>query len=200
MKKILGIIIFIFIILIGTFVSAKTNTDIIELQLNVIENQKQEKFDIYILLPEQYVKYAIQHDNVDVKIQNSLADTVLQSNIPSIDIDKSFLQDDYEEENIKYLQIKLQEYTQGKYVFPILDSYGEMDMKYHIKSNSKNYIVHIDNFEMEDGVCEINYYYDTDVIKQPDRKIMPFGVMILFIILIVVILITLVLYIKQKKS
>lgn len=67
MKKILGIIIFIFIILIGTFVSAKTNTDIIELQLNVIENQKQEKFDIYILLPEQYVKYAIQHDNVDVK-------------------------------------------------------------------------------------------------------------------------------------
>ena len=94
MKKILGIIIFIFIILIGTFVSAKTNTDIIELQLNVIENQKQEKFDIYILLPEQYVKYAIQHDNVDVKIQNSLADTVLQSNIPSIDIDKSFLQDD----------------------------------------------------------------------------------------------------------
>lgn len=200
MKKTFGIIIFISIILIGTFVSAKTNTDMIELQLNVIENEKQEKFDIYILLPEQYVKYAIQYDNVDVKIQNSLADTVLQSDIPSINCDKSFIQQDYQEENKKYLQIKIQENEQGKYIFPILTSYGEMDMKYRIKNASKNYIIHFDNFDVEDGICEIDYYYDSDVIKQPDRKIMPFGIMILFIILIVVILITLVSYRKQRKS
>lgn len=110
------------------------------------------------------------------------------------------MQDDYEEENTRYLQIKLQQDKQGKYIFPILTSYGEKNMKYRIKNDSKDYIVHIDNFEIEDGVCEINYYYDTDVIKQPDRKIMPFGVMILFIILIVVIFITLISYIKQKRS
>lgn len=198
MKKTFGIIIFISIILIGTFVSAKTNTDMIELQLNVIENEKQEKFDIYILLPEQYVKYAIQYDNVDVKIQNSLADTVLQSDIPSINCDKSFIQQDYQEENKKYLQIKIQENEQGKYIFPILTSYGEMDMKYRIKNASKNYIIHFDNFDVEDGICEIDYYYDSDVIKQPDKLRIPLAAIILIVILVMVIFFGIIAYVKER--
>lgn len=198
MKKTFGIIIFVSIILIGTFVSAKTNTDMIELQLNVIENEKQEKFDIYILLPEQYVKYAIQYDNVDVKIQNSLADTVLQSDIPSINCDKSFIQQDYQEENKKYLQIKIQENEQGKYIFPILTSYGEMDMKYRIKNASKNYIIHFDNFDVEDGICEIDYYYDSDVIKQPDKLRIPLAAIILIVILVMVIFFGIIAYVKER--
>lgn len=90
MKKIFGIIIVLFIILICTFVSAKTNNDMYELQLQVMENENQEKVEIYLLLPEEYIKYAIHNDNINVEMQESLADTLLKYDIPSINIDKFF--------------------------------------------------------------------------------------------------------------
>ena len=85
------------------------------------------------------------------------------------------------------------------YVFDILESYPKMDIKYRIKNIQKDYIVHIDNFKIERGKCEIEYDYTKDMVKQPDKKIIPVGIKILMGILIIIIVVGWIAHIKGRK-
>lgn len=91
------------------------------------------------------------------------------------------------------------EKEQENYQFDILEDYSDLDMKYRIKNEQKDYIVHIDNFKVEKGKCEIEYNYAKDIVKQPDKKIIPSGVKILIIILIVVVVVGGIAYIKKGR-
>lgn len=65
MKKVVTLVIAsIFIFMFG-YVYA---VDTVEFEFKTINNKENEKFDLYILLPEKYILYAIEQMNSDVYI------------------------------------------------------------------------------------------------------------------------------------
>ena len=56
-----------------------------------------------------------------------------------------------------------------------------------------------DNFEIEDNICEIEYNYDKDEIKQPTKIVINFGTLLLIIILVIIIIIAIISKIKTKE-
>ena len=74
-----------------------------------------------------------------------------------------------------------------------------MNMKYRIKNINKDYIMHIDNFKIVNGKCQIEYDYDNNTVKQPDINVIPFVTKVLIIILIFVVIIGTATYIKQRR-
>ena len=156
-------------------------------------------FDLYLLLPKEYIEYAIRKDNLDLEYKG--VETLKDNDIPSINIEnKNDISDElYKENGIEYIQILLHQNEDGKYVFDILEDYPDMDMKYRIKNVDKDDIVHINNFEISDDVCKIEYNYDENTIKQPNTTFVPFLMKLLIILLAVIIVIGAVAYIKQRR-
>ena len=156
-------------------------------------------FDLYLLLPKEYIEYAIRKDDLDIEYKG--IETLKDNDIPSINIEnKNDISDElYKENGIEYIQILLHQNEDGKYVFDILEDYPDMDMKYRIKNVDKDDIVHINNFEISDDVCKIEYNYDENTIKQPNTTFVPFLTKLLIILLAVIIVIGAVAYIKQRR-
>ncbi len=156
-------------------------------------------FDLYLLLPKEYIEYAIRKDDLDIEYKG--VETLKDNDIPSINIEnKNDISDElYKENGIEYIQILLNQNEDGKYVFDILEDYPDMDMKYRIKNVDKDDIVHINNFEISDDVCKIEYNYDENTIKQPNTTFVPFLMKLLIILLAVIIVIGAVAYIKQRR-
>ena len=156
-------------------------------------------FDLYLLLPKEYIEYAIRKDDLDIEYKG--VETLKDNDIPSINIEnKNDISDElYKENGIEYIQILLHQNEDGKYVFDILEDYPDMDMKYRIKNVDKDDIVHINNFEISDDVCKIEYNYDENTIKQPNTTFVPFLTKLLIILLAVIIVIGAVAYIKQRR-
>ena len=156
-------------------------------------------FDLYLLLPKEYIEYAIRKDDLDIEYKG--VETLKDNDIPSINIEnKNDISDElYKENGIEYIQILLHQNEDGKYVFDILEDYPDMDMKYRIKNVDKDDIVHINNFEISDNVCKIEYNYDENTIKQPNTTFVPFLMKLLIILLAVIIVIGAVAYIKQRR-
>ena len=156
-------------------------------------------FDLYLLLPKEYIEYAIRKDDLDIEYKG--IETLKDNDIPSINIEnKNDISDElYKENGIEYIQILLKQNEDGKYVFDILEDYPDMDMKYRIKNVDKDDIVHINNFEISDDVCKIEYNYDENTIKQPNTTFVPFLMKLLIILLAVIIVIGAVAYIKQRR-
>lgn len=194
MKKIVTVLIMGITILMFGYVYA---TDTIELEFKTINNKEKEPFDLYLLLPQKYIEFAI--NKADLKLDYDRANTLKKNTIPGIMIKEENVQDEvYIENGIEYVQILLEE-EQENYQFDILEDYSDLDMKYRIKNEQKDYIVHIDNFRVEKGKCEIEYNYAKDIVKQPDKKIIPSGVNLLIIILIVVVVVGGIAYIKEGR-
>lgn len=187
MRKFLSILliaVFLLAILSTTCKANSTN----RIELTVTKNEEQKDFELYILLPQDYIEYAISEAGLE--IEYSGADTLKQNDIPLIDVDKSKVQDDvYSEAGIEYVQILLEPNSQDVYTFDILADYPALDMKLRAKNDEKDYIMHIDNFKIEDNVCKIEYNYDENEIKQPDKTIFSFGTVLLIVILILLIII-----------
>ena len=198
MKKrvIVGIIIVIMIFMVGQVQAANT----FELEFKTFNNKKNEKFDLYILLPKEYIEFAIQQSYLDLNINYEGANTLKKNTIDGINVKKSNVQSElYQEANgAEYIQIRLEE-EDGVYTFDLLESYPKMDIKYRIKNITKDYIVHIDNFKIEKGKCEIEYNYAKDVVKQPDKKIIPIGVKMLMVLLVIIVIVGIVARIKGRK-
>lgn len=198
MKKrvIVGIIIVIMIFMVGQVQPANT----FELEFKTFNNKKNEKFDLYILLPKEYIEFAIQQSYLDLNINYEGANTLKKNTIDGINVKKSNVQSElYQEANgAEYIQIRLEE-EDGVYTFDLLESYPKMDIKYRIKNITKDYIVHIDNFKIEKGKCEIEYNYAKDVVKQPDKKIIPIGVKLLMVLLVIIVIVGIVARIKGRK-
>ena len=168
-----------------------------KLQFEIKNNEENENVYIYLLLPKEYIEFAIKHDNLDIEYEG--ANTLKENSIPSINVDGlNILDDIYEENGIKYVQILLEKNEDNIYSFDILSDYFDLDMRYRIKNDSKDFIANIENFKLNDGICEIEYDYDADIVKQPDRKLFSFGTILLIAILIIVIILGISSYIKEK--
>lgn len=196
MKKIISIFIISILFIITSNVYASTDT--FNLELKVINNKKNQKFDLYILLPKEYIQFAIQNDELQIEYDG--ANTLKNNIIPSIYVDKEKVLDDvYYQDGEEYVQILLEE-KDGLYDFDILSDYDKMNFKYKISRNdSDDYIMHIDNFKINKNVCEIEYDYNNNSIKQPDKKVIPFATILLVIIAIMVLIIGFISYIKQRR-
>ncbi len=195
MKKVVTLVIASILIFMFGYVYAE-NT--IEFEFKTINNEKNEDFDLYILLPEKYILYAIEQMTSDVYIEYDGANTLKNNQIPGINVKKENVQNElYEENGIKYVQILLNG-ENGIYKFDVLEDYIDMDIKYRIKNAQKDYILHIDSFKIKDKKCEMEYNYQLDTVKQPDRRIVSFNT-ILIILLIIIIMIGGMAYVKGRN-
>ena len=86
------------------------------------------------------------------------------------------------------------------YIFEIIEDYPDMDMKLRVKNNEKDYIMHIDNFKIKDDVCQIEYNYDKNEIKQPTKITINFGTLLLIIILVFIAIIGIIAKIKGRNE
>lgn len=197
MKKLVTIIFICMLIMIMTIPVVKASSTY-TIELEVTKNEKEETFELYILLPESYITYAINKAGMDIEYVG--AETLIHNEIPLIDVDKSKVQDEtYSENGIEYVQILLEPNSDNLYTFEIIADYPEMDMKLRVKNDEKDYIMHIDNFKIENDVCEIEYDYDNDEIKQPTKVVINFGTLLLIIILIMIIIIAIISKVKTKE-
>ena len=179
--------------------ATSSESEFFQLQFKIINNEENENVDIYLLLPKEYIEFAIEHDKLDIEYEG--ANTLKENNIPSIDVDRSNILDDiYEEDGTEYIQILLEKNEDNIYSFNILSDYFDLDMKYRIKNDDKDFIAHIDNFDIENGVCEIEYDYNADIVKQPDRKMFSFGTILLVAILIIILILGISSYTKHKNN
>ena len=177
--------------------AASSDSEFFELQFEIINNEENENVDIYLLLPKEYIEFAIEHDNLNIEYEG--ANTIKENNIPSINVDGLNIEDElYEENGIEYVQILLEKNDDDIYSFDILSDYFDLDMRYRIKNDNKDFIAHIDNFNIENGACEIEYDYSSDIVKQPDKKMFSLGTILLIIILLIVIILGITSYIKKK--
>ena len=195
MKKRIVFLIFLIVIFINVFSYAYVST--IELDFMTINNKQNEDFDVYILLPKDYIMFSILNNILDVKYDG--ANTLKNNDIPGIEVEKENVQDElYKEDGTEYIQVLLEPDEKGIFKFDLLEDYNKLNVKYRIKNEQKDYIAHIDNFKIKNRVCEIEYNYDEDIIKQPDKTIINV-IDFLFIILGILIVISIIAYIKKRR-
>lgn len=198
MKRIKKIVVLLIFSIIIFMCGCTYATDTFQLEFKIINNKENERVDLYILLPKEYIEFAISQSYVNIDYDG--ASTLKENTIPGIKVNKEKVQDEvYKENGVEYVQVLLQK-EDGKYKFDILENYQKMDIKFRLKNEQKDYIVHIDNFEIQDGKCKIEYDYEKDEVKQPDKIIVPTSAIILIILLILVIVIGGMAYIKQKRE
>lgn len=197
MKKLVTIIFICMLIMMMCIPVVKANSTY-TIALEVTKNKEEKTFELYMLLPENYITYAINKAGMDIEYVG--AETLIQNEIPSIDVDKSKVQDEtYSENGIEYVQILLEPNEDGMYTFEVIADYPEMDMKLRIKNDEKDYIMHIDNFKIEDDVCQIEYDYDNDEVKQPTKIVINFGTILLIVILVMIIIIAIISKAKTQE-
>ena len=172
MKKFLSTIVISIILITCLIIPSYANTESNQFRLKV-ENAN-ENYDLYILLPKKYIKYAIQHDWLDTKYDG--ANTLIYNVIPSITVDISKIEKDtYIDDGIEYVQIKLDDLGGQEYVFETISDYTDMDMLSRIKSESRDNIMVIDNFTVSDNICQMVYDYNAIIIQQKDRADVKLG-------------------------
>lgn len=168
MKKILKIVL-IMLLLINIFyiTGIATNENVNKLRLTVIDAN--EDYQIYILLPKKYIMYAIEKDGLNIEYDK--ANTLIYNNIPSITVNINNVQKEtYTENNIEYVQILLDDLGSEEYYFEIIEDYTDMDMLYRVKSQTRDNIIHIDNFELNDNSCKMEYNYEDNTIKTEKKE------------------------------
>lgn len=158
-----------------------------------------EMFDLYILLPKEYIEYVIKNDELDIEYEG--VETLKDNDIPSINVNKENISNDlYKENDEEYIQILLEKNEDNKYEFDILKDYGKLDIKYRIKNINRDEIVHIDNFKIDsNNVCEIKYNYEENTVKQPNVGFIPFITKLLIIILVIIIIVGIIAYVKKRR-
>lgn len=198
MRKVLNIVLIIFIfIMVFTPNAIASDFSTYELNLEVTSNVKNKEFNMYILLPKNYIIYAIE--NANIRLEYNGVETLKENDIQGISLNKNNIQDEvYTEGENEYIQILLEPNEDNEYTFDILAGYMQKDIKFRVRNDEKDYIMHIDNFEIKNNICKIEYNYDKDEIKQPDTIKISFST-VLFIILIIIVLIAIIAKIKGGK-
>ena len=197
-KIIYLITLFITIISLTNIISYAKTEEYFELQFKVINNDENQNIEIYLLLPKEYIEFAIQNEGLNINYEG--VNTLKENTISSINVDKTKIQDDiYEEDGVEYIQILLDKNEEELYNFNILSSYEKLDMKYRIKTENEDYIVHIDNFKIENNKCEIEYNVEENIVKQPDKKVFSIYTIILIIILVIIVILGIISYVTQRN-
>ena len=196
-KKIAVLLLNVIFFIIISINSVYAN-DTYNLELEILNNKQKEKIDVYILLPKEYIEHCIEKDEVNVKYNGPK--TLIENIIPSIYVDKENVQEKvYKIDEKEYVQILLKKDENEKYNFNILNTYKRMDIKYRVKNNNKDYIIHIDNFKRDNYNCKVKYNYDKDEVKQPTTKMINISIKIFLIILILIIVIGIISCIKKGE-
>lgn len=201
-KKIINLVT-IFIICILTILSQSiflnanaSNSETYTYNIKIKNNTNNDNVDIYILLPKEYIIYVINYDNLDIEYEG--VETLKNNVIPNISVKKENIQDKlYKEENKEYISILLEENEDGIYQFEALQDYTNMDIKFRIKNDNRDYIMDVSNFNIENNICEIQYDYDKNEIKQPGKIKINFGTVFLIILAILLIITAI---ISKKKT
>ena len=197
-KNIYLITLFITIISLTNIISYAKTEEYFELQFKVMNNDENQNIEIYLLLPKEYIEFAIQNEGLNINYEG--VNTLKENTISSINVDKTKIQDDiYEEDGVEYIQILLDKNEEELYNFNILSSYEKLDMKYRIKTENEDYIVHIDNFKIENNKCEIEYNVEENIVKQPDKKVFSIYTIILIIILVIIVILGIISYVTQRN-
>lgn len=199
MKKFMKIIyIIIMAIMLLAPVENANSYKNIDLQLKVTKNVNNANFNMYMLLPKDYIVYAINNANLNIEYDGP--NTLKENTIIGISVEKSKIQDEtYNEDGIEYVQILLEPTNDNIYNFKILSDYNKLDMKFRVKNDEKDYIMHIDNFKTNDNECKMEYNYDQNQIKQANKIVINFGTLLLIIILVLIIIVAIISKIKTKN-
>lgn len=202
MKKILSIFI-IFIILASTMIIVVQASDYkhIELNLKILDYTRRDKVNLSILLPKDYIIYAINNSNLNIEYKG--VETLKDNDIIGIEVNKNNINDELYVDNntgIEYIQIRLEPNSEGNYTFNILENYKKLDMKFRITNDEKDYIMHIDNFKTENNVCKIEYNYTKDKLKQPETIKINFITLFFILILIILVIITIMVKVKVENN
>ena len=167
-KKAIIIIFTIIFVLLITIQAFANSMEVGRLKLKVM-NAK-ENYELYILLPKSYIMYAINHDGLDIDYDGAY--TLINNTIPSIVVNiNNVVKETYIDNSIEYVQIKLDNLGDDEYLFEIIPEYTNMDMMYRIKSDSRDNVMIIKNFQMIENVCKMEYDYQTNEIKTKRNKI-----------------------------
>ncbi len=202
MKKILSIFI-IFIIIASTMITVVQASDYkhIELNLKILDYTRRDKVNLSILLPKDYIIYAINNSNLNIEYKG--VETLKDNDIIGIEVNKNNINDELYVDNntgIEYIQIRLEPNSEGNYTFNILENYKKLDMKFRITNDEKDYIMHIDNFKTENNVCKIEYNYTKDKLKQPATIKINFITLFFILILIILVIITIMVKVKVENN
>ena len=199
MKKIIKLIILNILLITSIYIPVKA-VDGETNQLRLTVTEADESYEIYILLPPNYIKYAIQHDDLDIEYDG--ANTLIYNSIPSIAVNvNNVLEDTYIEDGMEYVQIKLDDMGEEEYVFEIMSEYTEMDMMFRIKSSSKDNLMLINNFTIEDNACKMEYNYKENTIKTDSKSEVKIKFQLhWWQILIIVILVIFLIYMQKRRN
>lgn len=199
MKKFMKIIyIIIMAIMLLAPVANASSYKTIDLQLKVTKNVNNANFNMYMLLPKDYIVYAINNANLNIEYDGP--NTLKENTIIGINVEKSKIQDEtYNEDGIEYVQILLEPTNDNIYNFKILSDYNKLDMKFRVKNDEKDYIMHIDNFKTDDNECKMEYNYDQNQMKQSNKIVINFGTLLLIVILVLIISVAIISKIKTKN-
>ena len=199
MKKFMKIIyIIIMAIMLLAPVANASSYKTIDLQLKVTKNVNNANFNMYMLLPKDYIVYAINNANLNIEYDGP--NTLKENTIIGISVEKSKIQDEtYNEDGIEYVQILLEPTNNNIYNFKILSDYNKLDMKFRVKNDEKDYIMHIDNFKTDDNECKMEYNYDQNQIRQANKIVINFGTLLLIVILVLIISVAIISKIKTKN-
>ena len=199
MKKFMKIIyIIIMAIMLLAPVANASSYKTIDLQLKVTKNVNNANFNMYMLLPKDYIVYAINNANLNIEYDGP--NTLKENTIIGINVEKSKIQDEtYNEDGIEYVQILLEPTNNNIYNFKILSDYNKLDMKFRVKNDEKDYIMHIDNFKTDDNECKMEYNYDQNQMKQSNKIVINFGTLLLIVILVLIISVAIISKIKIKN-
>lgn len=199
MKKIQNKIITIILIMILAFlyfynVNAEELVPTYEIEVKMLN--KSQEYQFFVLLPQNYITYAIKKSNLDISYQG--AKTLKENEILGIDVQKNNIQENvYQEDGIEYVQILLKPDSEETYYFSVLEDYPNMDIKFRIKSEEEDNIMNIENFKVQDKICKIEYDFTTNTFRNI-RKIK--GKISWWQIVIVILIILMIWYITRKKE
>lgn len=202
MKKLIKIIILSILIITSVYIPTNAETELAGMsQLRLTVTEADEPYEIYMLLPKNYINYAIKHDGLDLGYDG--ANTLIYNTIPSIMVNvNNVLKDTYIDNGIEYVQIKLDDMGGEEYIFEIISEYTDMDMIYRIKSESKDNLMLINNFSIdEDNTCKMEYNYKEDTIQTDGKNEVKIKFQLhWWQILIIAILIIFLIYMQKRRN
>lgn len=184
-----------FIWAIPTFaIQVGTKGDTYEIQLTM--KNKQPSYQMYLLLPREYLEYAIAQQGLDFVYEGP--DTLVKYEIPGISVNRANIEkQEYVEEQKQYVSVLLSPDDKDRFFFTVMASYPNQDIKFRYVSGEKDYIIHMDDFRVQDGVCQIEYDGKQDTVKNTYTTK---GKIEWWQILIVVVLVIFISYVTKQKT
>lgn len=198
--KIIVISIILLIIFMKFNIVNAENEETYTIEFN-IENVENPNYNVYLMIPKDYIEYLIQNSNLNIKYNGPV--TLKENRFPSLDIKKENVQEElYEDNNIEYVQVLLEPTIENQYKVNVLKSYPEKDMAFRIeeKETDYNYIIYMEeNFKIEDNICKIYYNYQEKVATNIQNEKIGIKLWQIILVILIVGIVVFLIYKINKK-